>query len=325
MIPIMTDFNFSTRIADDLVDSDFSDFSDFINERIQQQLCADNHGDFTRWSSALNNPIEISSVSLDVSSSAISINGSQQKSEDLKAKLQQLIPWRKGPFKVSDIFIDCEWRSDFKWNRIKHHVDLGNKRVLDIGCGNGYHCWRMLEQKPKWVLGIDPNLLFNLQFRFINQYAQRDDIEVIPLGIEHLPINMKFFDTVFSMGVLYHRKSPMDHLYELRSLLAKGGELILETLVIDGGETDVLVPQGRYAKMKNVWFIPSVAALCLWLKKVGFSEVAVLDVSITTVEEQRATDWMLFESLVNYLDDGNPSLTIEGYPAPKRAVISAKI
>ncbi|PMC22346.1 tRNA 5-methoxyuridine(34)/uridine 5-oxyacetic acid(34) synthase CmoB, partial [Klebsiella aerogenes] len=44
------------------------------------------------------------------------------------------------------------------------------------------------------------------------------------------------------MGVLYHRRSPLDHLWQLKDQLAPGGELVLETLVIEGDENTVLVP-----------------------------------------------------------------------------------
>jgi tRNA (mo5U34)-methyltransferase len=312
------------KICDDLIVCDLEIFVTDINRRIEQQLSEQNHGDFKRWFSALDNAPDLKDITLDTTQNAVTISSSGDASA-IKETLQKLIPWRKGPYQIANVEVDCEWRSDFKWDRIKSHINLHEKRVLDIGCGNGYHCWRMLEQKPKWVLGIDPNLLFNLQFRFVNHYAKRDDIDVIPLGIEHLPQNMALFDTVFSMGVLYHRKSPIDHLYELKSLLAKDGELILETLVIEGDEQAVLVPEGRYAKMRNVWFIPSVAALTKWLKKVGFKNVIVLDVSVTSLDEQRSTDWMVFESLKDYLDENDTSKTVEGHPAPKRVVIRAKL
>ena len=45
------------------------------------------------------------------------------------------------------------------------------------------------------------------------------------------------------MGVLYHRASPFDCLLQLKNQLTKGGELILETLVVDGDENTVLVPK----------------------------------------------------------------------------------
>jgi tRNA (mo5U34)-methyltransferase len=125
------------------------------------------------------------------------------------------------------------------------------------------------------------------------------------------------------MGVLYHRRSPFDHLLELREALRPGGELVLETLVIDGGAGDVLVPGERYARMNNVWFIPSTAELKSWLKKVGFKNAQVANVAQTTTEEQRSTDWMTFQSLAQCLDPGDSGRTVEGYPAPRRAVIVA--
>lgn len=133
------------------------------------------------------------------------------------------------------------------------------------------------------------------------------------------------FDTVFSMGVLYHRKSPIDHLLELKNLLGPNGELVLETLIIDGNENQVLLPKGRYAQMRNVWFIPSAKALELWLIKCGYKNVRVVDINQTSLLEQRATEWMHFHSLENYLDPNDNNKTIEGYPAPKRVIIVANI
>src|SRR5574339_1065926 len=128
-----------------------------------------------------------------------------------------------------------------------------------------------------------------------------------------MPQNSRAFDTIFSMGVLYHRRSPFDHLTDLRGALRSGGELVLETLVIEGGEHSVLVPEGRYAKMKNVWFLPSPQTLMSWLHRAGFRNVRVIEVTATTGEEQRTTDWMRFESLLDYLDPNDHTKTIEGY------------
>ena len=125
------------------------------------------------------------------------------------------------------------------------------------------------------------------------------------------------------MGVLYHRRSPIDHLFQLRDQLRDGGELVLETLIVDGGPNEVLVPGERYAQMRNVWFIPSAAALVGWLEKCGFENVRIVDQSLTTTDEQRRTPWMRNDSLAEFLDPTDPTLTIEGHPAPKRAVLVA--
>ena len=125
------------------------------------------------------------------------------------------------------------------------------------------------------------------------------------------------------MGVLYHRRSPMDHLQELKDCLRPGGQLVLETLVIEGRQGDTLVPEGRYARMGNVWFLPSCGTLLGWLRKLGFVDPEVVDVAVTSTDEQRSTNWMKFHSLKNFLDPEESSKTIEGYPAPMRAVVTA--
>lgn len=247
--------------------------------------------------------------------------GNTKKLENL---LQSFHPWRKGPFDLFGIHIDTEWRSDWKWDRVLPHISsLKNRYVLDVGCGSGYHLWRMRGEGADLAVGIDPSALFLCQFTAVKQLGGNDEhVHFLPLGIQELP-PLRAFDTVFSMGVLYHRRSPIDHLYQLKDQLRDGGELVLETLVVDGDENTVLVPDDRYAQMNNVWFLPSPAAMIKWLKKCGFLDVRMVDEAVTTTDEQRKTEWMRNDSLAQYLMPDDPSRTIEGYPAPKRAVFIA--
>jgi tRNA (mo5U34)-methyltransferase len=314
--------NFESLMAE-LRDAGFSSWVQDLELKQPDWLI--HHGDYARWNDALIQLPNINRAVGDFSQSAVRVEGACHQKNQLHEALKGLTPWRKGPFQFNDLLVDTEWRSDFKWDRVLPHLSpLKNRRVLDIGCGNGYHCWRMLQELPSLVLGIEPSVLFNLQFQVLQKYLNRSEIHLLPIGIEDMPIDMNWFDTVFSMGVLYHRKSPIDHLFQLKSLLCSGGELCLETLVIDGGAGDVLVPKDRYARMKNVWFLPSAIELANWLEKCGFIDVRIVDESMTTIEEQRTTEWMTFESLTNCLDEDNPSLTVEGLPAPKRAILLAK-
>lgn len=250
---------------------------------------------------------------------------SLEQQQQLKDALMGLHPWRKGPYEIFGIHIDTEWRSDWKWERLRKHISSLQKRwVLDVGCGNGYHCWRMLGAGAAQVIGIDPSPRFVHQFYALKHFTGAAPIDVLPLGIEALPPGLGAFDTVFSMGVLYHRRSPLDHLLELKDCLRTGGELVLETLVVEGPRGYSLVPQGRYAKMRNVWFIPSVATLESWLIKCGYKNIRVVDQNQTQPSEQRATPWMRFESLVDFLNPDNLNLTQEGHPAPLRAILLAQ-
>ena len=242
----------------------------------------------------------------------------------LTALLKQFHPWRKGPYNLFGIYIDTEWHSDWKWDRVLPHIkSLENRVVLDVGGGNGYHGWRMVGEGARMVMGIDPTWVFAMQYQVMQHFIQSERHFVLPIGIEHMPSDLQLFDTVFSMGVLYHRRSPLTHLMECRQCLKPGGELVLETLVIEGEQGMTLMPEQRYAKMNNVWFIPSVPTMELWLRKCGYKNVRCVNVANTTVEEQRATDWMTFESLADFLDPQDNSKTIEGYPGPRRAIFIA--
>ena len=183
----------------------------------------------------------------------------------------------------------------------------------------------MLEAGAREVLGIDPSVLFHCQFAVVKSILGNPSAASLPVTLEEFDAGILDFDTVFSMGVLYHRKDPIHHLEQLKRWIKSDGQLILETLVIDGDETTCLVPPNRYARMNNVWFVPSVAVLSRWLERVGFESIECLDVSVTTNEEQRKTNWMQFESFEHAIDPDNDALTIEGLQRPKRAALRARL
>jgi tRNA (mo5U34)-methyltransferase len=298
-----------------------------IKQIIAERLAIDGHGKMKQWQQALTN---LPTVSPDLITLKDDVTIGQEADlveydkPQFIANLKQFHPWRKGPYSLLGVEINTEWHSDWKWDRVLPHIQsLEGRKVLDVGGGNGYHGWRMLGQGAKLVIGIDPTLVFVMQYQVIQRYIGDCNHYVLPLGIEQLPENLGCFDTVFSMGILYHRRSPLDHLYELRACLRPGGELVLETLIIEGKEGQVLVPEGRYAKMRNVWFFPTIATMESWLRRCGFKNVRCVESNTTTVEEQRATEWMTFESLTDFLDPADQTKTIEGYPAPIRATFIA--
>ena len=299
-----------------------------IRQQLFQRFDETPHGDVPRWQSALNLLPPMPNVQTILDVPAVTLRAGQtltkEESADLETGLRGLMPWRKGPFDFFGTAIDTEWRSDWKWDRVAPFLaDLHGRRVLDVGCGSGYHCWRMHGAGAARVIGIDPGLLFLFQFLAVKNYLNDVPVDLLPLRIEDLPSKLEAFDTTFSMGVLYHRRSPLDHLLELKDTLRAGGELVLETLVIEGPEGASLMPEDRYGQMRNVWFLPSCATLLRWLGRCGFVNARVVDVTATSTEEQRSTDWMRFNSLKDFLDPDDPSRTVEGYPGPLRATLIA--
>lgn len=315
-------------LLDWLPDSPLAPLRDCLPAAIAEQFDTKRWGELPLWLKCLENLPDITGDRVDLQQ-AVSIGSRGQlgiSHEQLRQILMALHPWRKGPFELFGMQVDSEWRSNMKWQRLLPFIQpLNNRLVLDVGSGNGYHCWRMLGVGAKRVIGIDPSVKFVCQFHAVKHFIGTQlPIDVLPLAIQQMPKKLYGFDTVFSMGVLYHRKSPIDHLQELRDLLRPGGQLVLETLIVDGAEGTVLVPEGRYAKMRNVWFLPSPPTLVSWLKKIGFDNPRMVNTTVTSDAEQRSTDWMTYHSLTNFLHPDGSGNTAEGHPPPTRGIFIAE-
>ena len=306
--------------------SNLEQFHPQLRHVLQQHYELKNHGRSIEWDRALESMPQIECAEYSFTDDSVCIVKPEHLALDsleYKQHLKAFMPWRKGPWNLLGVEIQTEWHSDWKWQRIEPHISpLEGRQVLDIGTGNGYFLFRMLGAGASLALGIDPTRIFLYQFHAAQRLLPPNGAYLLPLRSEHLPA-FGCFDTVFCLGVLYHRRSPIDHIQELMSYLRPGGELVLETLVVPGDINTILVPPERYAKMANVWFLPSTEALENMLRKVGLENVRTVDVTQTTTAEQRATAWMTFHSLADFLDPNDPSRSIEGHPAPLRAILVA--
>lgn len=249
---------------------------------------------------------------------AVTVSGSAPKNVEEVARL--MMPWRKGPFKLFDTYIDSEWRSNVKYNLLRKHFNLKDKRVADIGCNNGYYLFRMQEDSPKSLVGFDPSPLYKTQFDFINHFVKSSIVYEL-LGVEHLEFYEEKFDTIFCLGVLYHRSDPVGMLKSLYKGLDKEGEVILDTFYIEGDDEMCLCPESSYSKIPNIYFVPTIKALKNWCLRAGFDSFEVLETSKTQSSEQRKTSWIEGQSLEDFLDENDSSKTVEGYPAPARVYV----
>ena len=282
-------------------------WNDELVPLLRERLTGRTHGDWARWQAVVE-----------------ALPAARGDSGRIRQLLMDLHPWRKGPLQLDDVHIDTEWRSDWKWERVAGAIaPLDGRQVLDVGSGNGYYALRMREAGATKVIGVDPTLLFAMQFLAINVFVGDPAIFILPCRLEETPPAMHAFDTAFSMGVLYHQREPLRHLRELAETLRPGGQLVLETLFLPGDDTRAETPPGRYARMRNVWLLPTVPQLLRWLDETGYHDIEVVDTSLTTSDEQRSTEWMRFESLQEALDPANPELTVEGWPSPRRVVLTA--
>lgn len=286
-------------------------------------------GNFLRFKNVLESIPEFTPSTITLDNKWITIGDSSdlapEESHLLKEKLEQLCPWRKGPFNIFGVRVDSEWQSWMKWDRLSPHISsLTGRRILDIGSSNGYYMFRMAAQHPLMVLGVEPQSSFYFQYLTLQKFLRQENVFCLPIPHDRLPKMGRYFDTVFCMGILYHRKSPVQILKDICDSMKPGGELVIENLIIDSKQNLCLFPKDRYAKMRNIFFIPDLTAMESWLVRAGFKDIHCVDITQTSVEEQRKTQWIQTETLKDFLDPTDPDKTVEGYPAPVRAIFIAK-
>ncbi len=281
------------------------------------------HGKHDAWQALVDGLPQVDAV-WSIENGRLIAGSAPADPEALIHQLEGLIPWRKGPVTLGGVAIETEWRSDWKWARIAPHVDLSGERVVDVGAGNGYFGWAMLDAGAASVIGCDPTQLFIHQHNAISHFAGSAPNLLLASTLEDLSPALTDFDSVFSLGVLYHRRDHLDHLHRLAQRIKPGGRLILDTLILPGDGDDQLDALPRYANMRNVHALPTLQRLIRWMEQAAYQDIRCIDVTATTPGEQRSTDWMPFHSLKEALDPDDPARTIEGLPAPLRAVVIAR-
>lgn len=285
------------------------------------------HGNFEHYLEVIES-IQFSSksIELDCDAPRCLLDTSQADLANFKHQFEALGPWKKGPFRLGNMLIDAEWRSDLKWRRLMQHLgSIEGERLLDVGTGNGYFLLRAIGSGAECVLGLEPSVQYVSQYLALRKLFIAPHMGMLASSAEQFLHNVRAFDTVLSMGVLYHRRSPLDHLVQLKGLVRPEGRVVIETIIVDGPEGYCLTPQARYANMNNVWFIPSLLTLCAWLRKLGIKDVEASPIVATTFLEQRSTIWSGPVSLEQALDPSNQEITIEGHPAPKRVIVSGRV
>ena len=160
--------------------------------------------------------------------------------------------------------------------------DLRGKRVLDIGCWDGWFSFEM-ERRGAEVMAID--CWDNPRFRQMHAaYRSKVDYRLIDM-YELTPARIGRFDVVLFMGVLYHLKHPLlalervcaltTDLAAVDSFILREGQRAPEDLrrpILEFYETDEMGGQ------TDNWFGPSLPALLGMCRTAGFARVELRSV-----------------------------------------------
>lgn len=305
---------------------DLPGLADASRLRLQQQVntAAARLGEpqFTGLSSRIA-ALETEPRGITIADGVVHFQGSHQSTHSAQLAetlARELIPWRKGPFQLFDLYLDAEWRSDAKWNRIAPDLpDLKGKVIADVGCNNGYYLFQLQAAGAHRVIGFDPTLKYWLQYQLLAAHAPALPVSFLPLGWQALVDMPEVFDVLFLMGINYHEANLLDLLHTCRKALKPGGLLVCESVVVDADADFEIFPAGKYAGIGGVYAVPTPRALSRQLTSAGFQNVTVQHTARMTVAEQRRSEFSPQKSLADFITaDG---LSIEGYPPLYRSAL----
>ena len=83
------------------------------------------HGDYAKWSKIVDFLPDLQADTIDLKNTVKSDHTSPLSEGEKTThypSLKQLMPWRKRTLSLFGIHVDCEWRSDFKWDRVLPHL-----------------------------------------------------------------------------------------------------------------------------------------------------------------------------------------------------------
>ena len=111
-----------------------------------------------------------------------------------------------------------------EWHELKKMLpDLQGKRILDLGCGFGWHCRYAIEHGAKSVIGVD------ISERMIEEAKNKtssEDIEYICSPIEDIDFPEGSFDLIISSLTLHYIESFEGIIDKISKWLVSGGDFV---------------------------------------------------------------------------------------------------
>ena len=143
----------------------------------------------------------------------------QRKGND-NLKEKPAIPWHAANLELArQYFLDYLSLSDAQTASLKGSV------VLDAGCGAGRYMAIVREYGVQDIVGIDLSMGGLLKANSIlREVANNGHFHLVQGDIIRPPFKHEVFDTIFSIGVLHHLKTPEKGFQALKSLLSRGGQ-----------------------------------------------------------------------------------------------------
>lgn len=151
-------------------------------------------------------------------------------------------------------------------------IDLSGKRILDIGCADGFYSIEFSRRGALEVVAVDPWRKHIERIAWLKEHFGLPNITPVVGGIEQMTVEeIGKFDVVFMLGLLYHLKDPLTGIEAVSKL---SNELYLESISIFDEENSYLYLKPPQESVHHIskW-IPTTRCIRDMLKMVGFSSI----------------------------------------------------
>jgi tRNA (mo5U34)-methyltransferase len=151
-------------------------------------------------------------------------------------------------------------------------IDFRGKKVLDIGCWDGYYSFEAEKRGAAEVYATD----LVTQRKWLEQPTLLLAKKILGSRVKYFPkmsvydverLGIRDFDIVIYAGVYYHLKDPLRSFTTLRRVMKEGGTMLVEGAVIDSEDCYArFYYREPYVLDHSNWWVPTVGCLRQWIE-----------------------------------------------------------
>jgi len=161
-------------------------------------------------------------------------------------------------------------KNTIKWSRVKEYIDIINlkgKRVLDVGCGEGFFSLKLATMGAMEVVAVDADELRIKKAKYVAEILETSNIDYKVANIFDIQMkNSGHFDFALCMGFLHRIPYPYEAIQKLRE-----GNFDSPIMKYCGGKSK---DSNQYS---GLYWLPSTQCVLDILKDLGFRHNLVID------------------------------------------------
>jgi tRNA (mo5U34)-methyltransferase len=220
----------------------------------------------------------------------------QYSREELRELFDSVKPWHHlidvhgVPTKVEPAWGEYLDHPRALWESVSQVLpDLSGKRVLDVGCNDGFFLFACRQLGAKEVVGIEASEHFFNHAVLVNSLLDPGGISVHQMSAYDVGDEMGEFDVTLALGLIYHLKSPLLFLERVAPITSS--TIIVETAVRNSIEDRESRERGVASApamefIENPatqlhpeggpnWWVPNSECVRAMLRVCGFSQTTV--------------------------------------------------